>query len=172
MKRRVFIPSASMRLEDRVALSQTGLMPVASVSPVVKQAAVLNLNGFVLGQDTTVGIVHELVGPPGEMISPLGPSKSSGFLLIPSTGAKKKPVVGFLTLSDAKGSIVLSIKGTVISLGGALKNLSSGQLTYEILGGTGAYRGATGRGKVLYGPGNIPQPGHFLLDFGNAVPPP
>jgi hypothetical protein len=172
MKRRAFIPSASPRLEDRIALSQTGLIQVAAMSPAVKQAAVLDLNGFVLGQETTHGIVHKLVGTAGERVSPLGPSKLTGFLLIPNSGAKNKHVSGFVTMTDAKGSIVLSIKGTVMSLGGTLKKLSSGQLTYDILGGTGAYKGATGRGKVLYGPGTIPQPGTFLLNFGNSVPPP
>jgi hypothetical protein len=172
MKRRTFIPSSPLRLEDRIALSQTGLIHVAPISPVVKQAAVLDLNGFTLGTDTTFGIIHQLHGSAGDRISPLGPSKLTGFLLIANPRAKNRPVAGFVKITDAKGSVVVSIKGTVVSLGGSLKNLASGQLKYRIVGGTGAYVGATGQGKVLYGPGNIPEPGTFLLNFGNSVPPP
>jgi hypothetical protein len=172
MKRRAFIPSATFALEDRIALSHAGPTHVAAVVPLVKSAKVLDLNGFVLGKDTSIGAIHKLEATSGAMISPLGPSKVTGFLWISSTASKNKPVFGFVTISDAKGSILVSIDGTVVSLGGSLKNLSSGQLKYQIVHGTGAYKGAIGSGKVLYGPGPAVQADRFLLDFGNAPPPP
>jgi hypothetical protein len=172
MKRRAFIPSVLVPLEDRIALSQTGPFHVVAVAPLVRQAKVLVLNGFVLGRDTTVGIVHRLELPSGAMISPLGPSKLTGFLVIANPGHKTRPVTGFVTLSDAKGTILLSISGKVDSLGGTLSKFLSGQLTYRIVRGTRADLGATGQGIVSYGPGPALVPGRFLLVFGNAAPPP
>jgi hypothetical protein len=171
-KRHVFTPSAPVFLEERIALSQSGSAAAAVVSPLAKSLAV-NLNGFVLGKDTTVGMVHTLQAS-GASVSPLTPGqvKLTGSFVELNPLGKMRPVSGVVTLSDPKGSVVVSISGTVVSLGGSLSGLASGQLTYRILGGTGAYLGATGQGKVSYGPGPIPEPGRFLLVFGNAVPPP
>jgi hypothetical protein len=172
MKRRAFIPSAPVPLEDRIALSHAGPIQVVAVSSLVRQAKVLDLNGFVLGRDKTVGIVHILSIPSGAMISPLGPARLSGYLLIPSKGTKGKPVTGLVALTDAKGAILLSISGKVDSLGGSLSKFNSGLLTYRIVLGTRAYMGATGQGSVSYGPGPALLSGRFLLVFGNATPPP
>jgi hypothetical protein len=171
-KRHVFRPSAPVFLEERIALSPSGPAAAAVVSPLVKSLAV-SLNGFVLGTDTTVGLLH-LLKASGASVAPLTPGqvKLTGSFVELIPFGPKRPVSGVVTLSDPKGSVVVSINGTVAPLGGSLSALVSGTLTYRILGGTGAYLGATGQGKVLYGPGPIPQPGRFLLDFGNATPPP
>jgi len=172
MKRRTFIPSAPVPLESRITLSQTGPIHVAAVSALVRQAKVLDLNGIVLGRDKTVGIVHLLSAPSGAMISPLGPSKLSGFLLISKNGGTSRTASGFVTLTDAKGAILVSLSGKVAPLGGTLVHFYSGELTYRIVAGTRAYLGATGHGTVGYGPGPALASGRFLLVFGNAVPPP
>jgi hypothetical protein len=170
MRRRAFVPSALPRLEERIALSHAAQAHAALVAPVVHQTSVLDLNGFALGTDTTFGTIHVLQAT-GANISPLGQTNVVGFLVI-GPGTKTEPANGFVMLSNAKGAILVSLSGTVMPLGGPLKNFSSGQLAYNIIGGTGAYAGDTGHGKVGYGPGPALLSGRFLLVFGNAVPPP
>jgi hypothetical protein len=130
----------------------------------------LNLSGLVLGTDTTIGPVHRLQSTSGT-ISPLGTVHLTGFLVIPKTGAAKRMAFGIVKISNAQGSLIVSLKGTVTVFNGPV-TFASGKLSYRILSGTGADHGATGTGPVLYGPGPAVVPGRFLLDFGNFPPPP
>jgi hypothetical protein len=130
----------------------------------------LNLSGFVLGADTTLGPLH-LLKSTGGTISPLGSVSLTAILVIPTTGAAKRMAFGIVAISNSKGSLVVSLRGMVTDFNGAF-TFASGKLSYRILSATGADHGATGTGPVLYGPGPAVEPGRFLLDFGNFPPPP
>jgi hypothetical protein len=172
MKRPLFIPSSPAPLEERITPSPAGLAGLAA-TPVafVQQSHNLDLNGFVLGRDTTVGTVHWL-HQAGGTISPFsGTVKVTGFLVIPNSHNALRSAHGFVTISNAKGSLTVSLKGTVTVSKGPF-TFASGNLTYKVVAGTKADHGATGTGKVLYGPGPVFQPGKFLLNFGNSTPPP
>jgi hypothetical protein len=171
MKRHAFIPSSPASLEERLTPSAAGLASaVANPVAMVQKSHSLDLNGFVLGRDTTIGPVHWL-HQAGANISPLGTVKLSGSLVIPYSHSANRSAHGIVSISNAKGSVTVSLKGTVIVNKGPF-TFASGTLTYKILGGTKADHGATGTGKVLFGPGPVLQPGRFLLNFGNSIPPP
>jgi hypothetical protein len=95
----------------------------------------------------------------------------TGFLVIPNTGAANRPVHGMVTISNAQGTVTVSLRGTVTVFKGPF-SFASGLLSYTIVSGTKVDHGATGTGPVSYGPGPVFQPGRFLLDFGNYPPPP
>jgi len=170
MRRSAFIPSSPAPLEERITPSNWGPASAAATPPALAQSHSLNLYGFVLGSDTTVGTVHRLQAT-GGTISPLGTVSLTGFLVIPNTGAANEPVHGKVTISNAQGTVTVFLKGTV-TVHKASFTFASGNLTYKILSGTKIDHGATGSGPVLYGPGPVFQPGRFLLDFGNYPPPP
>jgi hypothetical protein len=170
MKRRAFIPSSPTPLEERITPSHSGLAGGVATPHALTQSQKLVLSGFVLGRDTAIGSVH-LLQASGGTISPLGTVSLNGYLVIPTTGPANRPASGLVTLSNAKGTVTVALKGTV-TVTKASFTFASGTLTYTIVSGTKADRGATGTGPVLYGPGPVFLPGRFLLDFGNYPPPP
>ncbi|MFI5457297.1 MAG: hypothetical protein ACHRXM_17765 [Isosphaerales bacterium] len=170
MRRYAFIPSSVAPLEERITPSHSGLASAAATPLASTQSHSVNLYGFVLGRDTTVGTVHRLRAT-GGTISPLGTVSLTGFLVIPNTGAANRPVHGKVTISNAQGTVTVSLRGTV-TVYKASFSFASGNLRYKIVAGTKADYGATGAGPVLYGPGPVFQPGRFLLDFGHYPLPP
>jgi len=170
MKRYAFIPASPSPLEERITPSPAGLASAAAIAPALTQSHSLKLYGFVLGSDTTVGTVHRLQAN-GGTIAPLGRISLTGFLVIPTKGAATRAVHGIVTISNARGTVTVSLTGTVTVYKGSFP-FASGTLSYKIVAGTKADRGATGTGPVLYGPGPVLLPGRFLLDFGNYPPPP
>ena len=170
MRRSAFIPSSPAPLEERITPSHWGLASAGAAPPALTQSHNLNLYGFVLGSDTTVGTVHRLRAT-GGTISPLGTVSLNGSLVIPKGHTANRPVHGTVTLSNAQGTVTVSLKGTVTVYKSSF-SFASGTLTYEIVSGTKADSGATGTGPVLYGPGPVFGPRKFLLDFGNYPPPP
>jgi hypothetical protein len=107
----------------------------------------------------------------GETIAPLGTVSFTGFLVIPTRGAATRAAHGIVTIANDQGTVSVSLRGMVTVSSGPF-SFASGRLSYQILSGTKADQGASGSGPVLYGPGPVLQPGRFLLDFGNAPPPP
>jgi len=170
VKRRAFIPSPLAPLEERVALSHAALAPALAHQPVLIRSQSLKLYGLVLGSDKTVGTVHQL-NSTGGTISPLDTVALAGFLVIPKNVGANRPVHGSVTISNAHGSVAVSLTGTVTVYNGRFR-FASGNLTYKIVSGTKAYQAAKGTGSVLYGPGPVLAPGRFLLDFGNYPLPP
>jgi hypothetical protein len=172
MKRFAFIPSSPAHLEERITPSHSGLTSAAATPAALTPPYSLNPNlyGFVLGSDTTVGPVHRLQAT-GGTISPLGMVSLTGFLVIPIKGAAKRAAHGIVTIANDQGTVKVSLRGMVTVYEGSF-SFASGDLSYRILSGTKADHGATGTGPVLYGPGPVVLPGRFLLDFGNAPPPP
>ena len=156
MKRRAFIPSSLAPLEERVALSHAGFASDLATPPALTQSHRLNLYGFVLGRDKTVGTMHKLQAT-GRTISPLGSVSLAGFLVIPKTGRANRSVHGTVTISNAHGSLVISLTGTVTVFHGAF-SFASGNLRYKIVSGTKAFHRTTGSGPVLYGPGPVFAP--------------
>jgi hypothetical protein len=169
-QRRAFIPSALAPLENRIALSHSGLALSLRGQPALIQSQSVNLYGFVLGSDKVVKTVHHLSAS-GGTISPLGRVSLNGYLVIPNEVGVNRPVHGSVTISNAHGSVTVSLAGRVTVYESSFR-WASGNLTYKIVGGSKAYRAAKGTGHVLYGPGPVFIPGRFLLDFGNFPPPP
>ena len=170
MKDRAFIPSLLFPLEERIVLSHSGLAHSLTPHPALVQSQSLNLYGFVIGSDKTVGKRHQL-NAPGGTISPIGAVSLAGVLVIPQKVGANRPVHGSVTISNAHGKITVSLTGSVTVHKGSFR-WASGKLTYKIVAGTMAYQGAKGTGSVLYGPGPVFLPRRFLLDFGNYPPPP
>jgi hypothetical protein len=172
MKRRAFIPSSFVLLEQRIALSQAEFASAPALpAPALMESQSLNLYGLALGHDKTVGAVHRLKSTVSTTVSPLGTISLTGTLVIPHKRGANRVVHGTVSISNAQGSVVVSLAGTVRVYKG-LVPFASGNLSYKIVSGTGAYQGATGSGPVLYGPGPVLGRGRFLLDFGNYPPPP
>jgi len=170
MIRRAFVPSSPAPLEERIALGHAGFASAPATPPALTRSHGLNLYGFVLGREKTVVSVHRSQSA-GGTISPLGTISLAGVLVIKNTGTANRPVHGTVKISNAHGSVVVSLTGTVTIYNGPFP-FASGNLKYQIVSGTKAYQGATGTGAVLYGPGPVFRPGRFLLDFGNFPPPP
>jgi len=172
MNRRAFIPSPLAALEDRIALSQFGFAdaPAPAPPPALVASQTMNLYGFALGHDKTVGTVHHFSSTDNS-ISPLGTISLTGSLVIPRKPRVNRLVHGAVTISNAQGSLVVSLTGKVTVYKGHIP-FATGNLTYKIVSGTGADQGATGTGSVLYGPGPALSRSRFLLDFGNFPPPP
>ncbi len=170
MRRIAFIPSVPDHLEERVVLSTTGLPGAVPAAHASIHSSVLLLDGFFLGSDKSVGTVH-LLKSSSATLSPLGTASLTGYLIIPLKAGANRPVHGIVTISNTQGSITVCLRGTV-TVSNSPFSFASGNLTYRIVLGTKAYHGATGTGPVLYGPGPVFLPGRFLLDFGNAAPPP
>jgi hypothetical protein len=165
MKRRKFIPSSIAPLDQRIALSHA-----LAHQPVLVLSQRLNPYGLALGSDKTTGTRHELSAS-GAAIAPLGQVSLVGALWIPNKVGRERPVHGTVSLVNRHGSVTLSLTGTVtVSRGSFLWD--SGNLKYQVMSGTKAYRGARGSGSVLYGPGPVFEPGRFMLDFGGYPPPP
>jgi hypothetical protein len=170
VKVRAFIPSLLCLLEERIALSHSGLVHSLAHQPALVQSRSLNLYGFVIGSDNTVGTMHRL-NSSGGTISPLGTVSLTGFLVIPNRVGANRPAHGSVTISNANGSVTVSLTGRVTVSQGIFR-FASGKLTYKIISGTKAYHGEKGSGSVLYGPGPVALPDRFLLDFGKFPPPP
>jgi hypothetical protein len=159
-------------MEDRVVLSHVGLpLVAAAVHPTHHP---MTLDGVVQGSVTFRGDVHLLQG--SGRVAPLGNGTANGSLAI----RLGEPTFydGELTLLNRSGSVTLRIKGIQGGPSGP-----AAHLPYDILGGTGAYLGATGHGLVAYeqggplivldsGPHVSPGiRGTFALAFGHAVLP-
>ncbi len=170
MKKYAFIPASPAPLETRITPSHSGLAAGAAAVPALTQTHSLNLTGFALGRDRTVGTMHHLQATSGT-ISPLGTVSLTGYLVIPKGRAATRAAHGIVTISNAQGTVKVSLTGTVTIYKGPF-TFASGDLSYKIVSGTRADRSATGSGPVLYGPGPVFQPGRFLLNFGNNPPPP
>ena len=170
MKRHAFIPASPAPLEERITPSPSGLASAVATPRALLQSHSLGLYGIALGSDTTVG-AHHMLQASDATISPLGTVSLSGFLVIPNKGAAKRAVHGTVMISNAQGTVKVSLSGTVTVYNGAF-TFASGTLSYKIDSGTKADHGATGTGPVSYGPGPVFQPGRFLIDFGNYPLPP
>jgi hypothetical protein len=170
MRPATFIPSPPTPLEERITPSHSGLTGAHPSPSAFTQSHNLNLYGLALGHDTTVGTQHRLQATDAT-ISPLGHVSLTGLLVIPDKGGVNRPVHGTVTISNAQGSVTVDLSGSVTVSQGPFV-FASGKLTYKIVSGTKADRGAVGSGPVLYGVGPVFQPGRFLLDFGNFPPPP
>jgi hypothetical protein len=84
MQRSAFIPSPVERLENRFALGHVDAAhDFAAPRAAVMQSLKLDLSGFAIGTDTTVGRNHMLRAS-GARISPLGEVSLAGFLVIPN----------------------------------------------------------------------------------------
>ncbi len=177
MKRHAYVPSTLAPLEERIALSHIGLIGADTShhhhhTKVTPPAQTLNLYGLVGGTDSTHGSKHQLKAS-GATLSPLTGSVSlSGDLVIPITGGTDHPADGTIRLADRKGTVTVDLSGTVTPLQFSSFTAYSGNLTYKIISGTKAYKGATGTGTVSFGPGPAVVAGKFLLDFGGYPPPP
>jgi len=170
MRRHAFIPSSPDPLEVRITPSHSGLAGAAPTAPAIIQSQDTKLYGIALGHETTRGVVH-LLQATDATISPLGKVSLTGFLVIPNKHRANRPAQGIVIISSATGRIIVNLKGTVTVVNGSFP-FASGNLTYTIVAGTKAARGATGTGPVSFGPGPVLLPGRFLLDFGNYPPPP
>lgn len=173
-KRRGFVPGAMSRLEERLVLSP-GLAAEVGPSVAVMPRVQLDLRGTVTGvesRDPSAADRLRLSGR-GE-VAPLGQVQASGTLTIRSG----EPTIydGQLALVARKGHVFVHIYGIV----GGPSRLHSVHLRYDITGGTGQYRGATGHGAVTYdrippeplpfppGPGRPYPQVMFGLKFGNV----
>ncbi len=170
MRRYAFIPSSPDPLEARITPGHASLAGAVAVAPATTPSHDLNLYGLALGQATTRGTVH-LLQATDAAISPLGKVTVTGYLVIPSEVGANRQVRGFVTISNPRGELAVSLHGTV-TVSRASFSFASGNLTYKIVWGSRADHGATGTGTVLYGPGPVFLPGRFLLDFGSYPPPP
>ncbi len=113
MRRRTFIPCSPNPLEERITPSHGGLSSAATsthVSPAAS-AQTLNLYGFILGSDKVDGTVHKL-NSSSRSLSPLGTVSLTGHLIIPLKAGANRPVHGIVTISNAQGSITVSLRGT------------------------------------------------------------
>ena len=67
--------------------------------------------------------------------------------------------------------MTFNLSGTVTPIQFATFTAYSGGLTYTIVSGTKAYKGATRTGTVTFGPTPAIVAGQILLDFGGYPPP-
>ena len=151
-RRKAFTPAAVGPLENRVALSGGGF-PQAALAGAeraisVDVALAVTLKGTVTGLDGS------------GTVSPLGRVVSVGTL----TGHGAEPVVytGTVTLTGPTGSITANLSGRLF---GPTQPFEPINLMYTIVHGTGAFGGATGRGRAVFYPIGS-------LTFGNTPPPP
>ncbi len=170
MRRYAFVPSSPDPLEERITPGHSALAGAVPVAPAMTQSQDVNLYGLALGQAGTSRTIH-LLQTTDATISPLGKSTLIGYLVFQNKGGANRPVQGLLIITNTKGRITVSLKGTVTVYSSPFA-FASGNLTYKIISGFRANHGATGTGTVLYGQGPIFMPGRFLLDFGNYPPPP
>lgn len=169
-KRHAFVPTASGRLEDRVALSQ-GMMPavaaqVGRLEVGARQARTLDLRG------TTFGIAVPTTGGASLMarrafVYPLGKVTTLGSLSIQS--GERTSYDGTLNLTQIFGRGTLQVRISGSQAGPAS---SPANLNYEITGGRGAFRGATGTGNVVLDPGLTGGGARtrFTMTFGESFP--
>ena len=154
-KCRGFVPDAVARLEERVVLSP-GLAAEVGPSVAVTPRVQLDLRGTVMGVESRDPFADRLrLSGRGE-VAPLGQVQASGTLTIRSG----EPTIydGQLTLVARKGNVFVHIHGIV----GGPSRPHSVHLRYDITGGTGQYRGATGHGAVTYEHRTRPGPSLFL----------
>jgi hypothetical protein len=85
-----------------------------------------------------------------------------------SSGAEPADYRGTVTLVGASGTITASLFGQVF---GPQSLVTPIDLTYTITGGTGAFAGATGSGKVVFSQRISSPAGDVALTFGDATPP-
>jgi hypothetical protein len=141
MRRHSFTPSALGPLEDRTVPSHVvsaSVGPIASPTPLPHT---IDLVGTVQGTDAYRNGVDALAGT--GTVSPLGTVKALGSLRI--RGGEPTFDDGSVSLSGAKGAVVISLHGVV---GGPSRGFA--YLTYDIVTGTGAFLDARGHGRVLF----------------------
>ena len=163
-KRRRFVPGAVAWLEERVVLSPglaVGVSPSVAVMPRVR----LDLRGTVTGvesRDPSAADRLRLSGR-GE-VTPLGQVQAFGTLTIRSG----EPTIydGQLTLVAHQGDVFVHIHSIVEGP----SRLYSVRLRYDITGGTGQYRGATGHGAATYDHRTPPEPLPFPPGPGRPYP--
>ena len=149
----------------------SGLAGALPAAPALTQSLDLNLSGFALGSDTNAGSMHRLKASDA-MISPLGTVTLTGFLVIPIKGGAQRPVHGKVTLANAEGKVTVSLKGTVTAFTGPVSLLLRKLDLQDCQWHQGRSRRKGNRpGAVRTGAGRL-LPHRFLLDFGNAIPPP
>jgi len=146
---RPFHPSLGDRLEDRLVLSASAaLLGPALILPSLHAQHHLFLTGIIEGTSRTefppipdVGTSVVLKGSgrirPLGNVSAGGSLHEAGFILI---GRDE----GALTLSNTRGSVSIRFSRPFSAQGGG----HSGPYHFVIVGGTGAYKGATGSGKA------------------------
>jgi hypothetical protein len=172
-QRHRFVPTASNRLEDRVALSHGMMGPAAAqvvrLAAGARQAQTLDLRGTIFGTEVpTSGASGVVLRAAKAYVYPLRKVSTVGTLSIRS--GEPTAYDGMLTLTalNHPGAIQVHISGIQGGPTGPPANLS-----YEIVGGRGDFRGATGRGNVVFvqelpvGRGNRRG---FTLTFGDTTP--
>jgi hypothetical protein len=156
-----YVPTLADRLEDRLVLSQAAIHHAAHIvhhrGQINRPMGAIVLNGTIEGASPLAG---------SGTVTPLGSVTSKGSLA--ARGAEPVVYSGTVTLVGAKGSITASLTGLLI---GPQRLGQKVTLTDTITGGTGAFRGATGSGKVIYSPIINSPAGDFALTFGTATPP-
>src|SRR4051794_409591 len=168
-RRKTFAPSLVDRLEDRLAPSQLGGHPSAQIGhdpashggrhQVKSQAAVpaIVLSGTIEGQSLRGG---------SGAIDGLGPVTTKGTLK--ASGAHQVIYRGQITLTGAAGSITAKLSGRSSA---ASEPGTPVDLTYRIIGGSGAFKGARGAGRAMFSQSVASQPGAVTLAFGAAASP-
>ncbi len=171
--RHTFAPAVPDRLEGRVVLSH-GMMTPALVGAAVStppQKHVIDLQGTVKGFATPSPLASASAIPGALLlhgkgtVAPLGAVGLVGTLSIRS--GEPTFYDGRVSLSNGRGSVQVHIFGIVGGPSGPPAHLH-----YEITGGSGLYRGATGKGDVVYDQGLSPVDNRtpFSLSFGGPTP--
>jgi len=175
-QRHRFVPTAPDRLEDRVTLSDGMMRPAAGqvvqLAAAARQAQTLDLRGTIFGNETRISRATDgpgvILRSPTSFIFPLGKVRGAGGRLSISSGASTT-YDGTLTLPalNRPGALRVRIFGTQAGPAGQPANLS-----YQILGGRGVFRGATGQGPALFQdfPGSRGARTGFTLTFGDTIP--
>jgi hypothetical protein len=171
-KRYAFVPTAPAPLERRVALSH-GMLAPAMVGPVATASPlthVIALHGTVKGVAVPSPLASAI---PGDLlligkgtVSPLGPASLVGTFSI--RAGEPTFYDGRVSLFNGRGGLQVHIFGVVGGPSGPPAHLH-----YEITAGWGLYRGATGKGEVVYDQGSaVGGRTPFSLDFGPSSTPP
>ncbi len=176
-KRYALVPTVPDRLEARVALSSGMLAPAlvsraAVTTTPVPPTQVIDLRGTIKGIASPSPLASPIAGDlllNGKgTVSPLGPAQLVGTLSIRS--GEPTFYDGRVSLSNNLGSVQVHIFGLVGGPSGPPAHLH-----YEITGGSGLYRGAVGKGDVLYTQGPSASatggPFAFSLAFGPSSTP-
>jgi hypothetical protein len=177
MKRRFgFIPTSLTVLEARVVPSHGPVAHATSalvVSPIGRSSHALALSGTIQGTETRAGD-SRLIRLAGQgSVSPLGHVMAQGTLL--ERGAEPTVIRSEMTLRTAQGSVTVRLTGALFGA----ESLPPRPITlsYTIVQGTGAFRGARGAGHATLTESAPPLAGSaangqtsFSLTFGNPTP--